>query len=128
MAPLIASSGRLRFQKVSLLSKVEGSPPLFRFQRDIASSLPAFLFLPSSKKYPPSFLPFLSRLVGKKNVARSNEESFFFFSFVYAVEFASVRRLFEQGKIYPRLTKTIRRLTRSVSQSVECWKILSASE
>lgn len=94
MAPLIASSGRLRFQKVSLLSKVEGSPPLFRFQRDIASSLPAFLFLPSSKKYPPSFLPFLSRLVGKKNVARSNEESFFFFSFVYAVEFASVRRLF----------------------------------
>lgn len=91
MAPLIASSGRLRFQKVSLLSKVEGSPPLFRFQRDIASSLPAFLFLPSSKKYPPSFL---SRLVGKKNVARSNEESFFFFSFVYAVEFASVRRLF----------------------------------
>ena len=81
MAPLIASSGRLRFQKVSLLSKVEGSPPLFRFQRDIASSLPAFLFLPSSKKYPPSFLPFLSRLVGKKNVARSNEESFFFFLF-----------------------------------------------
>lgn len=39
MAPLIASSGRLRFQKVSLLSKVEGSPPLFPFQRDIASPL-----------------------------------------------------------------------------------------
>lgn len=139
MAPLIASSGAGTPPLSEKASRKSRGPP-FRFQpeRDIASSLPAFLFLPS-KKYlvlPFSFVSFSFFILfrfEKKNVGRSvpSEQKrrdgfrFLLFSFfprlrMYVVEFASVRRYGRGGggiRENTRLTKTIRRLT-IVSQSV----------
>lgn len=104
MAPLIASSGAGTPPLSEKASRKSRGPP-FRFQpeRDIASSLPAFLFLPS-KKYlvlPFSFVSFSFFILfrfEKKNVGRSvpseqkRRDGFRFLLFFFFSTFTYVRR------------------------------------
>lgn len=139
MAPLIASSGAGTPPLSEKASRKSRGPP-FRFQpeRDIASSLPAFLFLPSKKYLPASFFFcffffFYSfsfreekrckiRSIRAETERRLSFSFFFFFStFTYVrrgIRFGSEIRTRRRGiRENTRLTKTIRRLT-IVSQSV----------
>lgn len=137
MAPLIASSGTPPLSEKA--SRKSRGPP-FRFQpeRDIASSLPAFLFLPSKKYLPASFFfcffLFLFFFVSRRKTlqdqfhpSRNGETAFVFFFLFFFSTFTYVRRGIRFGseirtrrrgiRENTRLTKTIRRLT-IVSQSV----------
>lgn len=138
MAPLIASSGAGTPPLSEKASRKSRGPP-FRFQpeRDIASSLPAFLFLPSKKYLPASFFfcffRFLFFFVSRRKTlqdpfhpSRNGETAFVFFSFFFCtftyvrrgIRFGSEIRTRRRGiRENTRLTKTIRRLT-IVSQSV----------
>lgn len=89
MAPLIASSGAGTPPLSEKASRKSRGPP-FRFQpeRDIASSLPAFLFLPSKKYLPASFF-------------------FCFFFFFYSFSFREEKRC----KIRSIRAETERRLS-----------------
>lgn len=137
MAPLIASSGA-GTPPLSEKASRKSRGPLFRFQpeRDIASSLPAFLFLPSKKYLPASFFfcffLFLFFFVSRRKTlqdpfhpSRNGETAFVFFfffsTFTYVrrgIRFGSEIRTRRRGiRENTRLTKTIRRLT-IVSQSV----------
>lgn len=137
MAPLIASSGAGTPPLSEKASRKSRGPP-FRFQpeRDIASSLPAFLFLPSKKYLPASFFfcffLFLFFFVSRRKTlqdqfhpSRNGETAFVFFfffsTFTYVrrgIRFGSEIRTRRRGiRENTRLTKTIRRLT-IVSQSV----------
>lgn len=137
MAPLIASSGAGTPPLSEKASRKSRGPP-FRFQpeRDIASSLPAFLFLPSKKYLPASFFfcffRFLFFFVSRRKTlqdpfhpSRNGETAFVFFfffsTFTYVrrgIRFGSEIRTRRRGiRENTRLTKTIRRLT-IVSQSV----------
>lgn len=99
MAPLIASSGAGTPPLSEKASRKSRGPP-FRFQpeRDIASSLPAFLFLPSKKYLPASFFFcffffFLFFFVSRRKTlqdpfhpSRNGETAFvFFFLFFFHV-------------------------------------------
>lgn len=139
MAPLIASSGAGTPPLSEKASRKSRGPP-FRFQpeRDIASSLPAFLFLPSKKYLPASFFfcffLFLFFFVSRRKTlqdpfhpSRNGETAFVFFFLFFFSTFTYVRRGIRFGseirtrrrgiRENTRLTKTIRRLT-IVSQSV----------
>lgn len=138
MAPLIASSGAGTPPLSEKASRKSRDPP-FRFQpeRDIASSLPAFLFLPSKKYLPASFFLcfflFLFFFVSRRKTlqdpfhpSRNGETAFVFFFFFFStftyvrrgIRFGSEIRTRRRGiRENTRLTKTIRRLT-IVSQSV----------